>query len=216
MKLVLISLFTILFANTAMAGKFRYNYKNLNSLGAIICLMNTENSPTLKTHKVSSIKKKISNKKNDFEYELTGTCGTEIAKDKSVITIGEEFSIKLKSSKSSYIAFGNIGIKKIQITFREMNPIKITIQDPLLLTKMTRSMAQTKWATSNQIFSFNGDKLELKIGRKLAALEDGGKLSFKKSPTTFFNLWAESTFGCTQAGSSLSEQECEKLNTTSF
>lgn len=217
MKIIVISLFNLLLLSTSFAAEFRYNNKNLNSLGAVICLMNTEVSSELKTHKISTLKKRVGPAADDLLFELSGTCATKIAKNGTLNSIGDEFLVELKKVKNDYIAVGKIGIKEIQIFFKASNPHKIVIIDPLLLTKQSKNLAHTKWSSSNQIFSFNGDKLSLQLGRKLAAVEDGGALNFKDRSTTFFNLWSETTFGCTHAGSSLSEQECEKFNsTTSF
>lgn len=212
-QLIILLIFTLA-SITAQASEFKFNNKNLNSLGALVCLLNSEGltlseSTHVYTHKTSVNKRKIGPKSNEEIIELHGTCNNLVNRETlKVEQLGDEFYIKIDRSEK-LLGSGKLGIKDINISFKNKNIQKITITDPLLLTRLSRDLSNSTWAKTNQIFGFNQKKLSLRFARKIAATETGGILNFNS--IKFFNVWSDQAFGCGLANEKLSEVECEKL-----
>ena len=215
MKITFIILFICTLINVnSFAAEFKFNNKNLNSIGALVCLINSESSQNLRgaliyTHKTTVNKKKIGPRAVDEIIEIQGTCNnlvnTETLKTERM---GDEFFIQIDRSRNLQ-GSGKLGIKKITIDFKNSNLQGITVEDPLLLTKVSKDISNSTWAKSNQIFSFTGEKLSLRFSRKIAATETGGVLDFNS--IKFFSVWSDQAFGCSSATIKLSESQCEKL-----
>lgn len=215
MKTKLFTLFILsILSFNSQSSEFKFNNKNLNSLAALICLLDSQelgnkDSSKVYTHKTTVNKVKIGPKVNDEIIELTGTCNNIINKDSlKIVRLGEEFNISIDRS-NKLVASGKLGIKSVEIQFKNNIAQRITIEDPLLLIKTSRDISKSIWAKSNQIFSFSKKKLSLKFARTIAATEEGGTLNFKS--VKFFNVWNDQAFGCSLANKNLSQSECERF-----
>lgn len=214
MKISIITLFTLaLVSFNLQAEEFKFNNKNLNSIGALVCMMGSQNtlevSPRISIHKSFVNKKKIGPKASDEIVELSGSCNNIVNRDELKIeSLGEEFTIEIDRS-NKLVGIGKLGIKDIKIEFKHGRVNKLTIKDSLMLTTISRDLSNSTWAKSNQIFSFTGKKMALRFSRKIAATETGGTLNFNTA--SFFNVWSDQAFGCSLANEKLSAHECEKL-----
>lgn len=197
----------------ALASEFKFNNKNLNSLGAIICQNTTvKESQHITAHKISIHKDKRSDHKKNMQYEIIGTCDIKYSKNtQKVVSLGDEFSLSFTTNNYQQIE-GRLGIKKIFLNFRKKNLHSLVIIDPLMQTTKRIYLSKSKWATSDTIFNFNKSNLELKISRKTAAVESNSMLRFKdKSKTRYYNLWSFESFGCTNNVKKVTSEQCQKI-----
>lgn len=202
----------VLTSGVSVASEFKFNNKNLNSLGALVCQLDqgaSSNSEMIRTHSLNVNQKRIGPKTTDVIVEVQGTCNKLIdSESMKVEALGDEFYLKIDRSQK-LIGSGKLGIKNITIEFQKNKINRISIEDPLLLLTVTEDLSQSNWASSNQIFSFNNENMSLKFARKIAATEAGGTLSFNS--TRFFNVWSDQAYGCSLATKEISDLTCEKL-----
>lgn len=195
-----------------MASEFKFNNKNLNSLGALVCQLDQESKTSKQLIRVNSIsvnQKRIGPEPKDIIIEVQGTCNKIVSpKSMKVTALGDEFFVKFDRSLN-HAGKGKIGIKNISIRFNAGKIKNILIEDPLLMTKITKDLSHSTWASTNQIFSFSADKMALKFSRKIAATETGGTLEFES--TRYFNVWSDQAYGCSQVTNEISDLACEKL-----
>ncbi|MBD65789.1 MAG: hypothetical protein CME62_11320 [Halobacteriovoraceae bacterium] len=206
-------IFTLFFLiHQAQANEFKFNNKNLNSLGAIIC--QSAKSPqenNIIAHKININKHRVSDKHNDFKYEVIGTCDIHYnTQKKKITTLGDEFHFSFYTNRFGQIE-GRYGIKKLFFNFRKKTLHSLVIIDPLLQTTKRIYLSQSQWAKNDTIFNFDRSKLQVKISRKTAAVEKNSLLEFNdKLKTTYYNLWSFESFGCSGLAGQNQEQ-CQKI-----
>ena len=212
---ILFTFFLVLSSSLYANSEFVFNNKNLNSVASLICIMNAqgdslEQDAQVRTHKITLNQKRIGPKVSDLIIEVKGTCNNIVdLKTKELKKLGDEFLLTIDMRKT-LSAEGKIGIKNINIYFKDKNLQSISISDPLLLTTVKKDLSNSTWAKSDQIFSFDSKPLSVAFNRRIAAIENGGVLRFKS--TSFFSIWSDQAIGCSLAGKNLSESECESLH----
>lgn len=196
----LLTLFTISFGLQAYG--FVPNYKNLNTLAAIICAQSQFNNSEKTIHKFKIDKSTIS--PGVSQLELSGTCNAKYNKNK-ITDIGEELQLTITSKGSIH---GNLGVNKIKVQFKSQLPLKLIIQNGLLGTTDKIALSSVKWSQNNMIFNFDQSKnISFSLSPTLKAKESQSNLVFKDK--VFYKIWNFESYGCNDA--KLTQSECETL-----
>jgi hypothetical protein len=204
-----------LFGQAALGSEFNFNYKNLNTLGALIC---TQTTPTKKTeqilaHKINVDMRRVGPNPNDKIFEISGSCDINYdLKSKKIVSFGEEFNIEFELGNLANVK-GNLGIKEIEVSFDKNSLKAIKITDPLLLTNDNFDLSRSQWASSDRIFNLKNKKLlSVKLARATAAVEKNNTLIFYTNDQThFYNIWSYQSSGCSHGSRKVSESECSKI-----
>ena len=218
-RTILLTFCSILLASTALAkvqpvnAKFIFNYKNINTLGALICSLDRPNKTStpflVRLNKLEVDKERMNSKTGKQVVSLTGVCNSEVnQKTKEIISFGQDLELILKEGTSSE-AQGTLGLKKLKIVFRNNSPTLLKISDPYTKKARTFNLKQINWAKKNSIVSFsNSDNISIKSRGRIIAMEKNANLKIKD--TQFYNIWSFNSFGCS-VSAFLSEEKCQAL-----
>lgn len=190
---------------------FKFYYKNLNTLGAIICSLEASKRPVasgfVRLFKIDSDKGSIGAAER---IEFSGTCNGEMnLKTKEVVSFGQSFSLDFTTSSLKSIK-GKLGLKEIMISFQKSIPTFIQITDPFTKIKKGFDLSEINWAKKNSIISFKKDDLiSIKKKGKILAVENASNI--KLSGVDFYNIWNYSSFGCQSYKDQLNQSQCQEL-----
>lgn len=194
----------------ASANTFKLNYKNLNSLGGVICSLDESlvqgisQKPLI--HKIEISK----TKQNDSTtIEIDGTCNAEVdLKQKAITSSGNQFTLEFSSKKNGTITT-DFGLSKLNISFKNGVPQKISLSNPFTKKSKIIELNRSAWAKNNSIFSLNKNVgIKIKHQNRVLASENNSNLVFKNMK--FFNIWSFSSFAC-EAKVEIGESQCQKL-----
>lgn len=213
--LPLIFMSTLLIGQAALGSEFKFNYKNLNTLGALICTQTaqTQNNKQILAHKINVDVRRVGPKPNDKIFEISGSCDINYdIKSKKIVSFGEEFNIEFELANLKSVK-GNLGIKEIEVNFDKNNLKTIKVTDPLLLTSNSYDLSRSQWASSDRIFNLKNKKfLSVKLARATAAVEKDNTLVFHTNDqTNFYNIWSYESSGCSHKTRKIAESECTQI-----
>lgn len=197
-------------ARNATSNAFKLNYKNINTLGALICSLDAEDTKQKKTHviinKFSTNKTQLGDKQG---VNLSGVCNGKVnIKTKDIISYGKSFELDFDSSFANTVK-GTLGVKKIILSFTNNTPAKLKIINPYSKTKKVFNLGQVNWAKNNSIINFNTkDLISIKHNGRVIATESGANLQLLSAQ--FYNIWSFNSFGCS-IKSRLNEDSCQEL-----
>lgn len=202
----------LLISSMTKASSFKLNYKNLNSLGSLIC--NLDEAHTAQQRPSSSFVHKIEINKTSLSshakiIEVSGTCHSQFSlKDKSLISSGNQFDLKFQSHQNKTI-HTKLGLSQLSITFNQGAPTIIQIKNSFSHKSKTMLLHNAVWANSNSIFSLAKKKMvEIKSGHQIIASEKNANLIF--GDMKFYNIWNYHSFAC-KAQKKLEESQCREL-----
>ncbi|MFT6632976.1 MAG: hypothetical protein ACJAS4_002944 [Bacteriovoracaceae bacterium] len=207
-----ILLFTIatILSLPAYAGEFSINYKNLNTLASLICqeIKPEATNNTVLVNKFTTNKTKYGADKSEAQFELTGICNSRVSKKTSeILSFGEEIQFTIDLKKPSLV-LGTIGINELKIVFKENVLKSIIINKIFENKKLNFKIPQTRWATSDSLFSFNKNE-QIKIekrGRVLASEKESNL--YLNTGEVLYNIWNYQAFGC-HTTHNISQSQCE-------
>lgn len=202
------------------SSEFKFHYKNLNALGAIICSLEApkkpvENNNTVRLSKIDSDIDSMTNSHNsDFSdgstIELSGICNSEInINTKEILSFGQGLSLEF-NTKLLNIVRGKLGLKEIIISFHKMTPTSIMISDPMSKSRKSFNLSETTWSKTNSIVNFNKkDLISIKFNGRTLAMENSSRIKLNR--TNFYNIWNYSSFGCESFQNHLTQDKCQQL-----
>ncbi|MBT4792687.1 MAG: hypothetical protein HON90_14025 [Halobacteriovoraceae bacterium] len=200
---------------TAAANEFKFNYKNLNTLTAVIChkakntLSQQKGAQVVSSFSINKVKH--SDQKDDATFEISGTCNAVIAKNRSVLSYGQEIQLTINLNKLNQ-SKGMLGISPITLQFFKGIPTQVIIEDLLLSQQLSLTLNSSRWAKSNSLFSLNPENyIQIKSSSRIIASEVESNLEFLNN-STFYNIWSYESFGCS-GKEKISSSQCEKLTT---
>ena len=125
-----LTLILIFASSSILASEFRFNYKNLNSLGALICSqLQDKIQPNQVQVSKFSVDKTILGSGNDHaQYELTGSCNAILSKNThKVLSYGDELQIQFNLKRLGHVS-GTVGVNKVDLYFDGKKLKKMSIE----------------------------------------------------------------------------------------
>jgi hypothetical protein len=206
---------TLSIGQMAYGNEFNFNYKNLNTLGALICSQDSvvQDKETILAHKVNIDMRRVGPGGNDKIFEVSGSCDISYNKNSDIVTsFGDEFSIEIELSNLNSVT-GKLGIKDIELQFndRELTGMKIT--DSLMMSSKTFDLTGSHWAISDRIFNLKNKKLlSVNLSRSTAAVEKNNSLEFyTNGQSRFYNIWTYESFGCSHKSKAITQKKCAEI-----
>ena len=200
-NLLLIFTVTVLtFSKSTWAAQeptIAFNYKNLNTIGSMICEVTALSSRLKKdialVHNIKINKQKLGQGKLDAIFEISGTCNSKFSiSSKKLVSLGDEIdmTVDLKSLNNTT---GTVGINEIRLKFKNRKLQAITNIDPLGLSngnKRTQVIAK-KWAQTNSAFSFEKKSgINIKYGKsKVKEVASNLYVFNNNSRSKWSNIW---------------------------
>jgi len=208
-----LTLILIFASSSLMASEFKFNYKNLNSLGALICsqVQDKLQPNQVQVSKFTIDKTSLGPAKNHAQYELTGSCNAILSKKtQEVLSYGEELQIEFNLKRLGHVS-GTVGINKIDLYFDGKKLKKMTIEKISTAKLKSLNLNKIKWAKNNSLFDLNKkNKIQLRLKGRIVASEAQSNLNFKNHGT-YYSIWSFGSFGCNGQAKIIPNQ-CETLS----
>lgn len=206
-------LFILFFSTQALGSDFILNYKNINTLAALICY---ETAPPLKDESevllstFSADHTRWGPSAKQFRVELSGICNTTVSQGSSEVQIiGQELLLKI-DAENIQSSLGSLGISTLEFKFQEDFIQSIIIKKLDGTHRKTITLSDTKWAKTDSVFNLdNSKKIIVKKKEKAIAKEGSSLLEFKNG-YVFHNIWSFESFGCLSKNS-MTLKRCEIL-----
>lgn len=185
MKILLTTILFISSMQTFAKRDFKFNYKNLNTLGLYLCHLNeVPNSKRELTHRTEiDINQNGPLEKNKI-ITITGTCSA----DKSSKDIGTDLSLEIDLNSQEAMS-GTIGLSNVEINFK-LN--KVTTVNLIDGVKRSYSLSTINWAQANSNFLLSEKNKIQARSKSLKISEDKSSLKIVtlKKKTVVTNAWS--------------------------
>ena len=206
-------IFSILtLAPIAGPKEFKFNYKNLHALSALICesVNGATSQNSVLINKVSIDKNQYGPLPKDLRYEISGSCQNRVSSTgKEVLKYGEDLQLEMDLKNLGTVS-GTLGIHKVRVLFKKKIPTKLMVDQYLLGEKKIYDLKNYKWSHSSSMVNFGkAEKLQLRSKKRIIASEENSNLVFSNG-SIVYNIWSYESYSC-RTKKKFGQKSCENL-----